>query len=205
MSDLIFPLELSKLSSNHTFATTVTTLGFSGKEQRISHRDTSLESFNASFAVKDLEDAQTLYSFFLLCNGRFKTFLLKDPTDYQTSFMGFAVNGQSIIQIERIYKDYLGNEYRKAVRKPNLETLRVFVDTAELEIGIDYFVNSLGQIELTEPMVEDTEFSYTCEFHKQVRFNSDEQKFEMLAYWVSEVGAEQALNQIPDIEMVEVY
>lgn len=198
---MIFPLTTSALSSGHQFVTTVTTKGFTEREQRIRQRMQSREKWNASYMVKTLDDVIALRDFFLAVNGRWQTFLFKDPTDYQLeSPVYFASPGQNTIQLEKVYQDYLGNEYKKIIRKPDY--IELFVDTGSMSEDSDYTLDyETGLIDLVEPISD--EYYYNGEFYKNVRFDTDELNLEMLAYWVD--NQEYGLVQPPDIPLVEVF
>lgn len=203
----LLPLEVSKLNSKAGFNTTINSNQNSGYEQRIKHRNTHRDSFDAAYSIKSLSDLETLRNFFLACGGRYDSFLILDPVDFRTAktSSSTAGDGEHIeFQIRKGYKDYLNNTYYKNIIHPIEGTVSVYVNDVLKMENTDYSVNyQNGVVRFNEAPADGANISFECEFYKKVRFDTDFLDNQLLAYWVNG-GAENALVQPPSIPLVEL-
>lgn len=208
MAQTVFPLQFSKLSCGTEFITTIAT-SLGGGEQRIRHRTNGRDFFNAAFAVKNLSDIKLLRDFFLVCGGRFKTFLLYDPIDNSFDRTICSASGDGLnkdFQLRRKYTDYLGNVHYKIVRRPKNGTIQVWVDnvlkTEETDYLVDY--DSTGLITFNTAPAANAVIEFSGEFYKVCRFDVDSINLELLHFWVQN-GADYGLIQPPEIPLIEVF
>jgi uncharacterized protein (TIGR02217 family) len=178
-----------------------------GTEERNTRWFGSRRRYNAGYGIKSRAELRAVLDFFEERRGRFHAFLWRDALDHSTAADGGAPTpldqmlgtGDGVQAGFRLVKRYGGahDPYDRALTKPEVETVRVAVDGAELA-GPDFSVDALTGI-VTLAVAPATGLAVTagCLFDVPVRFDTDRLDIEL-----SHFDAANAPN-IPVIEVNE--
>lgn len=184
--DVRFPTDLAfGATGGPQRRTEIVTLG-SGKEQRNTRWAHSRRRYNVGYAIKTIEDLQTVIAFFEERRGRLFGFRFRDPLDWKSCKPSQSVSpldqqlgvGDGTVSDFKLLKRYgeSAEGYQRIISKPDLETLRVAVDGVELDNSSYSFDAARSVISFVFTQVPASGSTVTAgfEFDVPVRFDTDE-------------------------------
>lgn len=199
----VFPLEVSKFGSSPMYSTSIFA-GGNGQEVRNANWQDPLRTYNAGFSVKTKADIETLNTFFHLCRGREKAFLIKDYQDFSFDYTTFAEtpNGsRTTFQLIKKYTESVLGTYTRTIKYPKAGTISARVNGTAATITTSL---STGIVTFATAPAGGTTVDAKCEFYVPVRFDTDSLPTEMLMYWLDAQNTEHSLVEVPNIPIIEV-
>lgn len=217
--DVLFPTDISWGSiGGPQFKTSVVTLP-SGSEERVEVWSGGRLNYNARYGVKTPEQLARLQSFFRARRGAAYSFEFKDFLDYHSdpdnpTYVAAGVEGHTagvqdqeigvgdgsltVFQLSKTYVSGLGEQIR-SIFKPAAGTVRVWVNSVEQVLGVDFTVDlTTGLVTLTTAPTSGFIVDASFEFYVPVRFTTE--AGEVLAVSIDAFNTGNA----PDIPLIEV-
>lgn len=166
-----------------------------GQEQRLQNRSITIHTYTWSYrnSTRDLIDE--LKAFFMDRRGDFKTWLLKDWSDYSVTngAIGAGDGAETDFQTIKIYGTT--NPYSRTIRHVKSGTQTVKVDGVTV---VNYSVSSTGLITFTGAPSNGALITSSFEFYVPVRFDGD--RFIAMVDYPEEIDA----MSVEDLTAIEV-
>lgn len=153
------------------FKTTIITMS-SGMEQRNIEWSLARGSWNVGYGIRDRDDMDEVYQFFLARRGRGRGFRFKDWLDYSANLQ-LPVGTDTTRQLVKVYPDDV-SPYTRIITLPIADTLVVYVDDFATE---DYTLSDGGV--LTFDSDPGANVKATFEFDVPARFDTDDLQVEL--------------------------
>ncbi|SDB31610.1 DUF2460 domain-containing protein [Bauldia litoralis] len=206
--DVRFPTEIAFGSAGGPERLTeVVTLG-SGHEERSSRWADPRRRYNAGYGIRSIDDLHAVVAFFEERRGRLYGFRWRDRVDFSSAAPSGAVTptdqvigvGDGATTTFQLVKTYgaLHAPYRRTIAKPVSATVRVAVDSAELDEGDDWSCDlTTGIVTFTPGSVPAVDAAVTAgfAFDVPVRFDTDRLDINLSSF---------AAGDIPTIPLVEI-
>lgn len=191
------PPELSLGCSGGPIWQTQVTVLDSGFEQRNSVWAEDKGEWDLGYANRDPEEADTLFQFFQARRGKLQGFRFRDWRDFQAINEPFGVGDvtTTVFLLRRTYTSG-GDTSEKIIPKPVAETVSIFLDDAAQTEGTDYTIDdTTGAVTFASPPGADAVLTWTGEYDKPVRFDTDK----LTMTWVT--GTITTFGHLPVVEI----
>ncbi len=202
-----FPLALALgATGGPVRRTEIVTLG-SGREQRNARWAQSRRRFDAGQAIQSFDDLHALLSFFEERKGRLFGFRFRDPIDNKSCAPSAAISpldqalgsGDGLQSVFPLLKSYgAGDQSPRRIFKPVDQSVRVAVNGAEAQAGVDFTVDAAaGTVTFVSGANPGSGLGVTAgyEFDLPVRFDTDEIIVNLAAF---------AAGDIPSVPLMEI-
>ena len=204
--EIRFPANLSFGSVGGPMRRTDIVALANGFEERNTPWAHSRRRYDAGMAMRNLDDIETLISFFEARRGQMHGFRWKDWADYKSCN---ALNGPhfddlviatgdgaaTVFQLAREYSSG-GHSYLRPISKPVAGTVLVGLDGVQQEEGTEFTVDTAtGLITFVSPPSAGQNITAGFEFDVPVRFDTDRINISMSSFQAGEV---------PDVPVIEV-
>lgn len=168
-----FPIYISQGSVGGPEWKTLINKLASGHEKRNVEWTYALHRFNVAYGIREPEDLQTVYEFFLLRRGRGYGFRFKDWLDYQAvgQVIGTGDDETLAFQLVKIYSDAAGN-YSRKITKPVSGTVHIYFGETEQTTGWTVSTTT-GIVTFAAAPAEGVIITADFEFDVPVRFDAD--------------------------------
>lgn len=213
----VFPLEISQMSSQAIYKTTITEGANWTSEVRNQEWQDPRHRFDCAFTIRTFEDAENLRKFFHTVKGRAHSFLLEFKGDYAvktwTDITNYSSNDavDGTLQTWNLFKEYpytinasTEYTYQQITRvEPNTVELRdnsvekTYTATNPPASGKFYVNGETGEIRYEAGAGGNTVEIKIAKYWTLVRFDSDEEpRMDFLHYWLN--GSTDVANVQPD-------
>ncbi|MEL7486437.1 MAG: DUF2460 domain-containing protein [Pseudomonadota bacterium] len=199
-----FPLAIAMNSEGGPMRRTEIVSLVSGHEERNAPWAASRRRYNAGYGIKSLADIEAMIAFFEARRGRLYGFRFRDPFDWTSGAIGAGLDagdqilgtGDGATTVFPLVKRYEsgGASYARRIAKPVAGSVRVALDGALQETGVDVD-ETTGEIAFATPPPAGAVVTAGFEFDTPVRFDTDHLNINLAAF---EAG------DIPSIPLIEV-
>lgn len=152
----------------------------SGQEVRIGLWEGARRTFDVQYNIQSMDEAHTLYKFYLAREGALHSFRFKDPWDYTTAANGrdaydhtdcYIDEGDGVRQAWRLRKTYMsgGANAVRFITKPVSGTIEVGLNSVQQMSGWSCDPTT-GLLVFTAPVPNGIPISWGGEFDCHVRF-----------------------------------
>jgi uncharacterized protein (TIGR02217 family) len=145
-----------------------------GQERRLQNRSVAIHNYVWSFKNTGLQLEAQLKAFWFDRRGDFKSWLLKDWSDFSATLEPIGV-GTGALAAFQIIKTYTAgvNPYERAIRHIKPGTLSVYVDGVLKATPADYTVSSTGLVTFVVAPPDSEIVTASFEYYVPVRFEGD--------------------------------
>ncbi|MCV6576265.1 MAG: DUF2460 domain-containing protein [Cohaesibacter sp.] len=202
--DIVFPLKIGFGATGGPERRTQVVEAGSGREERNQQWANSRRSWDVGTGVRDIEEAEEVTVFFEDVRGRLTGFLFCDPLDSKScKILGSPSaldqeigTGNGSLTVFQLTKSY-GNHapYRRPIRKPKSDTVKIAVDGVELTQMAFSVDHSSGLVTLTSAPASGVRVTAGFEFYIPVRFDTDKLPF---------IWENHKLISVPNIPILEL-
>jgi uncharacterized protein (TIGR02217 family) len=146
----------------------------SGQERRLQNRSVAIHTYQWSFKNTSLQIEAALKAFWFDRRGDFKTWLLKDWSDFSGAMqpIGLGTGALTTFQVVKTYSAGV-NPYQRTIRHLKAGTLKVYVNGVLKATPADYTVNSTGLVIFGAAPATSAIIAASYEFYVPVRFEGD--------------------------------
>lgn len=215
---VVFPLQISALESAVQYLTTIVS-GKNAQEVRNAEWQDPLLRFNAGFAVRSYEDINTLVSFFHICKGREKGFLLKNEQDYTVDeWTEVTETVTTSLEQYQLYKEYtvsvlgVNQTYQRTINRVDATSVQLREAGTPMNYTVSYPPGAneftvdwaTGRVSYQASAGGATVDFKVGTYYIPVRFDTDILPINLMAAWLNAQNDQYGLAEIPNIPIIEV-
>jgi uncharacterized protein (TIGR02217 family) len=146
----------------------------SGQERRLQNRSVAVHTYQWSYKNTSIAIEAQLKAFWFDRRGDFKSWLLKDWSDFSGTLEPIGLGTGSLADFQLIKTYTAGvNPYQRTIRHLKAGTLAVYVDGVLKTLTTHYTVNSTGLVHFVAAPANGTVITATYEYYVPVRFEGD--------------------------------